>query len=639
MILFNGQILDTYENTLKGLVVKKSLASINNLSDRKGTASTEFDLPRTARNELIFSNISVEGAQAQVIGDCSILIDNNIYTQGKLYVKGYNDNSYKALFMGAELDLLAELSKKPMREIFKYDVLGTFTDAVIRPLAGAFGTTSNGIRYAYGSPFNDSNEANSELDKYHLAPCFKMVDLVEHILNENGFSVSSNALALPYFDNALISDFKGHKAANTFAGATLTPTGQLNEGNIGNVVLSSNVTRSGNDYILGAAVSKLAISLDIDYNGGVEVEYTQFFIDIIDNTGTPNVAFRTAVFESGGFLQPGNNQFKIEISEPLSSGWIINFRYLVRPLTGFTAPFTGYSLVVNNAVIEAGDADEGDYVYFGNYLPEYSQADFLQRYLKHFNLVLDIIGDEVIIELKDNGIVPNTNAQALQGIASNTVDITDSVRNIKDVSIEYLQASEVLFKQPIIETDTIKYINTLQNQGFGSYLFNLNSFNKKSTQTLEGGFNTIYDDVDEIYSSITFSAVSPSPPTPPYIPPPYRKNEWSNLIFHFTGITILSSYNVLVSRTYQNQVGASSFISTFTAYGGHLRMNSLWDTLFLGTLNSIKDNKIRSINLYDHTGALMDFRNKYIIENQVYKLLEYQYDIKTKAVNAKIQLI
>jgi hypothetical protein len=638
MIVFNGIQLDTYENSLKGLIIKKSLSAIDNLSDRKGTASTEFDLPRTAKNELAFENIGTDGAQTTAIGDAQIYIDNNFYSAGKLYVRGYSDGKYRALFMGRELDLLAELKAKPMAELFDYTYLGVFTDAVIRPRCGSFGTTANGIDYAYSSPFNDSNEANSEFDKYHVAPCFKMVDLLELIFANNGITIESNALALPYFANALISDFSGHKAANTFAGATLTPTGNLNTGNIGNAVLSSNVTRSGDDYVLGATVSKLKVMLDIDYSGGDEVEYTQFFIDIVNNTGTPQTEYRTAVFESGGILQEGNNQFEIEFDETLSSGWYLNFRYLVRPKTGFTAPFTGYSLVVNNAVIMAGDADEGDYVYFGDYLPKYSQAEFISKFLKHFNLVLDINDTVATIELKDNGIQPNTANVALTGIYSTTIDITDKVDAVTDVGIEYVQASQVLLKQPFIASNNVKYIKTLPNQDFGSYLYNLDSFDRTGVQNIEGGFNTIFDDVDFLYSSLSYTDIITTP-APGFVVD--IKNEWSNLIFHFTNFTAsaLFTYNATFNRDFQNQVGSPSNIATFTVYGGLIRMNLLWRTLFIGSLELIKDNKIKTVRFYDHLGTLASFQNRFVIKNQVYKLLEFQYDVQTKLVNAKMQLI
>ena len=60
MITFNGIELDYKEDALSGLVIKGGLTKIENLTDRTGTASTQFTLPRTAKNELAFGNITTE---------------------------------------------------------------------------------------------------------------------------------------------------------------------------------------------------------------------------------------------------------------------------------------------------------------------------------------------------------------------------------------------------------------------------------------------------------------------------------------------------------------------------------------------------------------------------------------------------
>ena len=85
MITFNGIELDYKEDALNGLVIKGGLTKIENLTDRTGTASTQFTLPRTAKNELAFGNITTEGAQVQTSGEAYITIEGNIFSKGVLY--------------------------------------------------------------------------------------------------------------------------------------------------------------------------------------------------------------------------------------------------------------------------------------------------------------------------------------------------------------------------------------------------------------------------------------------------------------------------------------------------------------------------------------------------------------------------
>ena len=52
MITYNGIELDYQSDALNSLVIKGGLTKIDNLTDRTGTSSTQFNLPRTAKNEL-----------------------------------------------------------------------------------------------------------------------------------------------------------------------------------------------------------------------------------------------------------------------------------------------------------------------------------------------------------------------------------------------------------------------------------------------------------------------------------------------------------------------------------------------------------------------------------------------------------
>jgi hypothetical protein len=624
MIVFNGEILDTYENTLKGLVVKKSLASINNLSDRKGTASTEFDLPRTARNELIFSNISVEGAQAQVIGDCSILIDNNIYTQGKLYVKGYNDNSYKALFMGAELDLLAELKRKKLSDVFGYDTWSSYLDVTIRN--AITGGTADGIRYFANMP-----NRNVQYDRDSLGFFFSVKDVLTSILSD--YNVVSQINQTDYIDHVYFGSYDGQKkAVNAYTGVNFVPASNVSYINYGNDV-------TGNAAIISKTiqrtVDKLTMSMDINYSAGDEVDSTFIYVDIFRGT---DVIFTNKVFSSISRLVEGVNKFEFNLTEKqLLLGDEIKLRCEINTKTGATFPLSNFVLNISNVNITVDNIQTGDAISFRDFLPDISQYQFIKNFLTHFNCVLDIIGDDIYIDLQANGIEPNkAPVNLLNGISSNIVDITDKVRDIKDVSIDYLQADLIELKQKYIESDYVKQFNTLPNRDFGSYLYELNSFQKNVVSTLESGFSTSYDTADAIFSILGTGGVASF--VLPAVP------NWDNLLIHKgeinnPGDNPIVTYNDTFTRNYVNSDTSTTSVTVFATVGAIGRFSYIADFLFINTLNERKSNKIRSINLYDHTGALMDFRNKYIIENQVYKLLEYQYDIQTKAVNAKIQLI
>jgi hypothetical protein len=111
MITFNGIELDYKEDALSGLVIKGGLTKIENLTDRTGTASTQFTLPRTANNELAFGNITTEGAQVQTSGEAYITIEGNIFSKGVLYVTGYDNDNFKCLFMGARHRLYKDIKK------------------------------------------------------------------------------------------------------------------------------------------------------------------------------------------------------------------------------------------------------------------------------------------------------------------------------------------------------------------------------------------------------------------------------------------------------------------------------------------------------------------------------------------------
>ncbi len=164
MINYNGIDLDYYDSSLKGLVVKGGLTKIDSLGDRTTISSTEFELPRTANNELAFGNITTEGAQGSAFGSAYIKLDGNVFATGTLYIKGYNDNNFQCIFFGADGDLIKTLKDAPLYSLFPKTYQFGYTDvsfklAIENEIGGSLGQD---IRFHYGHPFLSELEADGE---------------------------------------------------------------------------------------------------------------------------------------------------------------------------------------------------------------------------------------------------------------------------------------------------------------------------------------------------------------------------------------------------------------------------------------------------------------------------------------------
>jgi hypothetical protein len=107
---------------------------------------------------------------------------------------------------------------------------------------------------------------------------------------------------------------------------------------------------------------------------------------------------------------------------------------------------------------------------------------------------------------------------------------------------------------------------------------------------------------------------------------------WENLL-------IANSTNELsASVEFINSDATNTLVTAKGLYSLFFRFSNTWDKLFVNTLQNLKNNKIKAVELYDHNGDIMTFRRKYQIRNQVYKLIEYEYDVVNKLVKAKLQI-
>jgi hypothetical protein len=626
MIVFNGIQLDTYENSLKGLIIKKSLSAIDNLSDRKGTASTEFDLPRTAKNELAFENIGTDGAQTTAIGDAQIYIDNNFYSAGKLYVRGYSDGKYRALFMGSDTDLIGELKKKSLRDVFQYDTWSSYADVTIQgALAGG---TADGIRYFAQMPVR-----KGQYNRDNLGFFFSVKDVLNKVMTQNGLNLISDFVDTDYIDYAYFGTFTGTRVpVNAYTGVTFVPTtltGYINYG--------SDVT--GNAAIISKTIQRtidlFQLKMDVDYDAGDEVIDTFIYFDFFRGT---DVIFTSKVFSSQSRLINGINKFDLKVDTiQLLLGDEIKIRYEIVAKAGATFPLSNFKLNISNVNIFTDNIQTGDALSFRDYLPNISQYDFLKNFLLQFNCVIDIIGNDAYIDLQSGGNEPNTNPlNPLLPIDRNTIDITDKVDSITDVTLDYLQADLIELKQKFISNSFITQLNVLPNQDFGSYLYQLNSFQKNLLSTVNSGFNTAYDSDDAIFAlKGTGGIASFNLPA---------LDSWDNLLIHKgkildPGDDPIVDYGTTFSRSYFNLGGSTTASTIFDITGSISRYSYIWKYLFLTSLEEKKSNKIKTVRFYDHLGTFASFQNRFVIKNQVYKLLEFQYDVQTKLVNAKMQLI
>ena len=643
MIVYKGTELDYYEGSIKPAVLKGGLTKIESLSDRTGLVSTQFDLPRTRTNELAFDNVTTEGSQAEAFGESYISLEGNIFAEGTLYVQGYDKDNFKCLFVGKDSNLIKNLRNKPLWTVFPKDQYFVFTDANIKTALQAETTKVLGddITYHYGNPFL-SNLASINSDT--SAPFFNVKSLVYKILSDEGYTLISNFLDSDYGLSLDYSDFSGTQlCSNGFNDSgEQVPTSQpsatvylftypdvqyldLGTALAGNTSITEGTFANGKKYILSRDISNLKIRGKINCTLG-DLEEAQFFIDIWNSAGVNSRYSTNQLTDVGNSLQEGVNNFSLDLDYDFVAGEIITFGTYLK--TDKTYPLSGSSIVVDSCTISHDNVQQGDAISFKDYISDMTQLDFLKGILKQFNLVLDIEGTKAYIELQDNGLEPiGSSPSILPSIASERYDLSDIVSEDSITKIEYLQSDLIYLKQNISNNTYTKTIELLPNQAYGSYLFKLNTFNNTNIQTVDTFFNGLYDSDSRRLRDANFIkqyAFLGAPPT-----------SWAKVLscrFDYSG----NGYNLKVSEDYINADTTTTTLNVLVNWSEPAMIGKVYDGLFKETLLQKKNNKIIEVMFKDELGVIVSNRKEYVLNNQVFKLVDWSYDLSSKLVKAKL---
>jgi hypothetical protein len=630
MITFNGIELDYKEDALSGLVIKGGLTKIENLTDRTGTATTQFTLPRTANNELAFGNITTEGAQVQTSGEAYITIEGNIFSKGVLYVTGYDNDNFKCLFMGQDNDLIKTFKNTPFRETFNAGFQLTYTDANIRTalestLGG--GTLGQDIRYHFGHPQLDILEADGEFKFLNIAPYFSVRHLLHKMFKDNGVDLVSNFLDSDYGQSLDWSNFNGtHLSSNTYENGSNSLTASTPvDIDLGTGLANNNSISVGtySDYTLDNNCSKLRLQGVLDYTPSDEIESVQVYVIVFRPTAT--ALYSTfGVYNDNGLLFEGKNNFDLTINRNFLANDYILIKAETKLKSGYSFPISGGSIAVDYMRISHDGITQSDALCWADYGGSGNQFDFLKKFLIQFNCVLAVEGDKAYIELQDEGTEPvGTSPASLPSIALEQYNLDSIVLDETVTDIEYLQGDLVHLNQAIDNNEYVEETEFLPYQKVGSYLYQLNSFNNNSIEVYEGGFNTLFDYID--YSSVDFAQ--------------------SGLSYSTTWEGYISSRFGYFSEVYDEQYAAVDYINIDTTttsvtplinWSRPVWFSRTWKYLFINTLNQKKNNKIIEVTFKDELGTIVSNRREYIYKDQVYKIVEWSYDIIKRLVKAKL---
>ena len=629
MINYNGIDLDYYDSSLKGLVVKGGLTKIDSLGDRTTISSTEFELPRTASNELAFGNINTEGAQGSAFGSAYIKLDGNVFATGTLYIKGYNDNNFQCIFFGADGDLIKTLKDAPLYSLFPKTYQFSYTDvsfklAIESEIGGSLGQD---IRFHYGHPFLFALEADGEFKIENVAPFFNIRHMLYKMMQDNGLTLNSNFLDSDYGKSLDYSEFDAkHLSSNGFEnGTNQVPTSfignsiWLNLGTplVGNATIteSSLAPLPGYAYELSREITSLKMSGSFQYTQG-ELDSAQMFVKLIH--GVSGAVYNSIQLgRTGAMLQEGENPFSFEWSTPLPIGSSIVIGVLLS--TSASYPLVGSSIICNEITMSHDNIQSGDGIYLGDYISKRTQLDFLKGVIKQFNLVLDIDGDNAYLELQDEGYQPVGTATILPSISVDEFDLTNLISASEDVNIDYLQGDLIYLNQKLNGTDYTDSLGIFPNQDYGSYLFNLNTFGSQEVDNYESYFNAMLDS-DSFSNNLEGKG--------DYI------TSWSNCIssrFRYSG-----TYDGTINLDYINIGGGTTNLDCLSNWSKPIMFAETWDSLFLNTLEQKKNNKIKAVVFKDELGTIISNRRTYIIDNQKYKLIDWDFDLQTKLVKANL---
>lgn len=625
MITYNGIELDYKKDTLNSLIIKGGLTKIDNLTDRTGTASTRFNLPRTAKNELAFNNITTDGAQSQISGEAYITIEGNIFSKGVLYVTGYNNENFNCLYMGADNNFIGKIKNLPLREVFNKSQY-PYTNANIQVLME---TTAGDVSWGHPQAIA-IGAANRTFEK--TAPFFRMAPLLYNMFLSQGITLNSYFLNTSDYGQSLYwSNFDGtHYSHNGFTngsnninvtgtGPVYTDLGTAMSDN--NSVTGSAYALSGKKYTLANDANKLRIEAEIFYTSAPEIKTAQIVI-MIWRGASPQYA-TIGASSDGNILQEGTNYIDLNLDINLLAGDYIIVGYKIVPNTGYSYPITSGNITFINAAISHDNVQLNDAIYYPNYAGKQTQLEFLKKFLIQFNCVLDIDGDQAYIELQDAGTDPvESSLQELPSITSKQYDLTYIAEENINAEIEYLKGDLVHLNQKINETDYVKNQQLLIYQKMGSYLFNLNTFANNAVEEYSGGFNSLYDYYDFLISAFNYDPLTDYDTT------------WSDCVSSACGY--ISGFNQKDTMDWTRSDGTTQSVDMVAHWSRPIWFSATWEYMFINTLNQKKNNKILELIFTDELGTIVNNRTEYIYKNQLYKIVEWSYDIIKKIVKAKL---
>jgi hypothetical protein len=265
-----------------------------------------------------------------------------------------------------------------------------------------------------------------------------------------------------------------------------------------------------------------------------------------------------------------------------------------------------------------------DGVWVGHYLNDQNQYEFLKGILKDLNLVMDVNGSNVYIELQDEGVEPiGLNPASLPSIGEEQYNIDDIVLDNTAVAIEYVQADLIYLnqtKQTDNYVDALKYFNY---QDWGSTFYKLNSFNNNRVEEIKSYFKAYYDGSNYRYSSYYQPILAPD-----------GYESWENNLS--VRYTLDAGYDIKSTFLYTNVDSSTINVDAINNWSYHCTFDSTAQSLFLNTLNQKKNNKIIEVIFRDELGTIVSNRKEYIYKDQVYKIVEWSYDIIKKLVKAKL---
>ena len=452
--------------------------------------------------------------------------------------------------------------------------------------------------------------------------------MVYKIFMDRGYNFVSNFFDSDYGAAMDYSSFSNHKSSNTFtnnndqfpiSGSATSIFLDLGTGLAGNnSITESAYGGTGKKYAFQDAITQLKITGNFKLQN-FDLNFVAIDVIIYDNLN--NLLYTSNTLLSNvGRLQNGNNPFDFNLDLDVPANGYVVFQARFDSDTTITFPLQNQFLQVTNMTISHDNIKSSDAVYFGDYMGKLSQLDFISGLLKQFNLVMDVDTDNVYIELQDKGVEPvGTSPATLPSITSEQYDLTNIVQDNAKTDIEYLQAGLILLKQKLLNSDYPDTLSYLPYQEYGSSYYELEGFDKRNVQESDSYFNCMLDGETFLSSTVRGGVVE----------------TWDNYI----------SMRILTNGTYD---GTRSVVIQNSFTGGTTTLNALinWsepvtyattlNKLFINTLKQKKNNKIIEVIFRDELGTIVNNRTEYIFNNQVYKIVEWNYDIIKKLVKAKL---